>query len=115
MTRKYPNEQPRSIAEWCEAVGEIKKDDNATLPRLVKEADTKTLMGVLESHDGMLEDHRKFPDVAFWSAWDEKVMHSVREELRQRGLKPLQGALAEGELGKMMRQSLNDTKGKTKQ
>ena len=55
---KYPNEQTRKIIGWCEAVGEIKEDDKATLPRLLKQTDTKTLMGVFASYDGMLEDHR---------------------------------------------------------
>jgi len=43
-------------------------------------------------------------------------MHSVREELRRRGLVPLQGALAEGELGEMMRRASNRVpRGKKKQ
>jgi hypothetical protein len=77
MSDEYPNEETRKIIEWREAVGEIKQDDNTTLPRLVKQTDTKTLMGVFQSYNDMLEDHRGSPDVAFWSAWDEEVMHSV--------------------------------------
>jgi hypothetical protein len=116
MADKYPDERTRKIIEWREAVGEIEQGDNATLPRLLKETETKTLMAVFESYDGALDDHRHFPDVAFWSAWDEEVMHALREELRRRGLVPLQGALGEGELGEAMRRASNRMpRGKKKQ
>ncbi len=99
----YPDEHTRRIVELFEAMEEIKEDDNATLPRLLKEADTKTLMDVFGSYDGMLGDHRSHPDIAFWSALDEEVMHAVRQELRRRGAVPS----LEGELGEMMKQAMN--------
>jgi beta-galactosidase/beta-glucuronidase len=99
----YPDQHTRKIVEWFEAMAEIKEGDNATLSRLLKEADTKTLVGVFESYDGMLEDHRNHPDVAFWSAWDEEGMRAVRRELRRRGVVPS----LEGELGEMMEQAMN--------
>lgn len=99
----YPDEHTRKIVEWFEAMEEIKEGDNATLPRLLKEADTKTLMGIFESYDEMLADHRGQPDVAFWSVWDEEVMYAIRQELRGRGVVPS----LEGELGEMMQQAMN--------
>jgi hypothetical protein len=50
-----------------------------------------------------LEDHRNHPDIAFWSAWNEEVMHAVRQELRRRGIVPS----LEGELGEMMQSAIN--------
>jgi hypothetical protein len=97
MPSEYPDEHTRKIVEWFEAMDEIEESD---LPRLLKEADTKTLIGVFDSYDGMLDDHRSSPDMAFWSAWDEKVMHAVRQELQRRGLVPL-----DAELGEMMQQA----------
>jgi hypothetical protein len=93
---KYPDDDTRRILEWIDAVNDIDKGDETTLPRLLQEAETKTLMGVYEQYDGALEDYRKHgPEIAHWSEWDDAVMNGVRQELRRRGISPLSGELGE--------------------
>ena len=92
---EFPDERTRKVIEWCNAVEEIDHTDGVSLPRLLQEAETKTLVDVFGSYDGRLEDHWNHPDVAFWTPWDDKIMFAVRKELRKRGISPVSGELGD--------------------
>jgi len=83
----YPNLHTRNILKWCEEVEEVTIDDTETLPRMVKETDTKTLIGVFAHYDAILSDHERLgPDEVPFSRWDHEIRFSVHQELRKRGV-----------------------------
>jgi hypothetical protein len=80
----YPDEQSRKLGEWLEAVDNIKEGDEQTLPRLLSNADTSTLMDAFGAYMDILRDHKE--GYIAWDEWDNKVVAALREELRIRGL-----------------------------
>jgi hypothetical protein len=90
----YPDAYTRDILKWCGKVDEIKVGDDSTLPRLIEESPTRTLMGVYEHYENLLSDSERFHDEAF-GEWEHEVRFALRRELLARGLVPLPAELAE--------------------
>jgi hypothetical protein len=75
---KSPNERTRHVIEWLNVAQEIANEDNATLPQLLSEADTETLMYVYDSCLEVLGDQVVLNDGS------DEILAALRKELAAR-------------------------------
>ena len=75
---RFPSERTRQVIEWLNVAQEIANEDNATLPRLLSQADTGTLMYVYDSCLEVLGEQ------IAWTDGGDEILAALRKELAVR-------------------------------